>query len=57
MTVGATFEMSNTSSIDVGYAHLFVDEVKVNNTEQGNTLKGEFDPTVDILSVAANWRF
>jgi long-chain fatty acid transport protein len=57
LTVGATFEMSRTSSIDVGYAHLFVDEVKVNNTEQGNTLRGEFDPTVDILSVAANWRF
>jgi long-chain fatty acid transport protein len=57
ITVGATFELSDSSSIDVGYAHLFVDEVKVENTEQGNTLRGEFDPTVDILSVAANWRF
>lgn len=57
LTVGATFEMSATSSIDVGYAHLFVDEVEVNNEEQGNTLRGEFDPAVDILSVAANWRF
>lgn len=57
ITVGANFEMTDSSSIDVGYAHLFVDEVDVNNTEQGNTLRGEFDPTVDILSVAANWRF
>lgn len=57
ITVGANFVMSDSASIDVGYAHLFVDEVEVNNTEQGNTLRGEFDPTVDILSVAANWRF
>ncbi len=57
ITFGANFELSDTASIDVGYAHLFVDEVKVNNTEQGNTLRGEFDPTVDILSVAGNWRF
>lgn len=57
ITFGANFELSDTASIDVGYAHLFVDEVTVNNTEQGNTLRGEFDPTVDILSVAGNWRF
>lgn len=57
VTLGATFGLSDTSSIDVGYAHLFVDGVDVNDTRQGNTLRGEFDPTVDIVSVAGNWRF
>lgn len=57
LTVGATFDLSEQASVDVGFAHLFVDEVEVDNTEQGNTLRGEFDPTVNILSVAGNWRF
>ena len=57
ITFGLNYAFSPTASLDVGYAHLFVDEVRIENTEQGNTLRGEFDPTVDILSVAANWRF
>lgn len=57
LTFGVNFAMSESASVDIGYAHLFVDEIRVENTEQGNTLRGEFDPTVDILSVAANWRF
>lgn len=57
ITVGATFAVSDSATIDVGAAHLMVDEVDIDNTEQGNTLRGEFDPSVNIVSVAGNWRF
>lgn len=57
VSVGATFALSDSSSVDVGYAHLMVDDARIDSTYQGHTLRGEFDPSVDILSVAANWRF
>lgn len=58
VSVGATFALSDSSSVDVGYAHLIVDDARINNTNrQDHTLTGEFDPAVDILSVAGNWRF
>ncbi len=56
-TLGFNYALSSNASIDFGYAHLFVDDVSVNNEEQGNTLKGEFDASVDIVSVQGNWRF
>lgn len=57
LAFGFNYRFSADSSLDVGYAHLFVDESKIDNTEQGNTLIGEFDATVDIFGVQGNWRF
>ena len=54
---GFNYAWGEDLSIDVGYAHLFVDDVSINKTEQGNTLKGEFEASVDIFTVQANWRF
>jgi long-subunit fatty acid transport protein len=47
-------------AVDVGYAHLFVDETKINNSESappGATLTGSYDSSVDILSVGLVWDF
>ena len=57
LSFGFNYAMSPDASIDFGYAHLIVEEVKIESTEQRNTLKGEFDPSVDILAVSGNWRF
>jgi len=56
-TFGFNYALSPNASIDFGYAHLFVDDVSIDNAAQGNTLKGEFDASVDIVSVQGNWRF
>lgn len=57
LSFGLNYRFSPDRSIDFGYAHLFVDESKIDSTEQGNRLIGEFDATVDIFGVQGNWRF
>lgn len=57
LSFGFNYRFSADNSIDFGYAHLFVDESKIDNEQQGNTLVGEFDATVDIFGVQGNWRF
>jgi len=54
---GFNYAWSDDLSLDVGYAHLFVDDVTIDRVEQGNRLKGEFEATVDLLAAQANWRF
>lgn len=54
---GFNYAWSNDLSVDVGYAHLFVDDVTIDRVEQGNRLKGKFEASVDLLAAQANWRF
>lgn len=56
-SVGLNYTLSENASLDFGYAHLFVDDVSIDNKEQGNTLKGEFEASIDIFTVQGNWRF
>lgn len=58
LAFGAGFKPARGITVDVGYAHLFVDESKINNTNiTGHTLVGEFDNSVDILSAQVVWAF
>ena len=54
---GFNYAFRSGLSIDVGYTHLFVDDVSINTVEQGNRLRGDFEASVDLLAVQANWRF
>jgi len=64
---GVGYRHSDKLSFDFGYAHLFIDDPKINNTSAdsssipGSTglhrLTGEFDADVDILSAQVNWIF
>lgn len=47
---GAQYQLSRQSVIDVGYAHLFVKDAYLDKTENGITLTGSYDASVDILS-------
>lgn len=47
---GAQYRLSGKSAIDVGYAHLFVQDARINKTESGVVLTGTYDASVDILS-------
>ena len=50
-------------SIDFAYAHLFVDDARINNTTTNLppganfTLTGEFDSTTDIISAQMTYKF
>jgi long-chain fatty acid transport protein len=61
VSVGLTYLVSSTISVDVGYSHLFIDDAKIDNTLEtdtdglNSTLTGEYEGEVDILSAQLNW--
>lgn len=55
---GASYRHSDRLHFDVGYAHLFIDDTPINNTNATNaTLVGEYESSVDILSAQVRWQF
>jgi long-chain fatty acid transport protein len=56
LTFGASYKLSDTLSIDAGYAHLFVPDTKINRIgATGETLVGEYESDADILSAQIRW--
>ena len=47
---GAQYRLSRKSAIDVGYAHLFIRDAAIDKAENGVTLAGNYEASVDILS-------
>lgn len=61
LSFGASYSPTKQLTIDAGYSHLWVEDAKIDEdyallTSIG-TLKGDFDSSVDILSVQATWKF
>jgi len=67
LSFGATYRYSPELTFDVGYAHLFVDDPKLNGVPDNHdpseaptgahNLSGDYDAAVDILGVQVNWKF
>jgi long-chain fatty acid transport protein len=65
LTVGARWRPSENLLVDAGYAHIFVDDANIALTREqtglppafSSTVIGEYDSSVDILSVQATWTF
>lgn len=58
LSAGFNYAVSPTASIDFGYTHILVDDIDVDITnDQGHTLTGDFDASVNILAVQGNWTF
>ena len=71
LSFGTTYHYSRDISFDFGYAHLFVDDPKLdsvsdnydptqpypNNLTGYHTVSGDYDASVDIIGVAVNWKF
>ena len=57
VSVGFNYAVSDNASVDVGYAHLRVDNSEIDKVEQGNRLKGEFAAHANIFGLQGNWRF
>ncbi len=63
LSFGFNYILNKEMSIDVGYSHLFIDDVPINNTFESSvptlaaTLTGEYEASVDIISVQFNWQY
>jgi len=62
VSLGATYMHGENMSWDFGYSHLFIDDARIENTlETGTgldaTLIGDYDASVDIVSVQFNWKY
>lgn len=67
IAVGASYQPSPSLSFDFGYTHIFMNDPRINDTEVttgslarlpiGNTLRGEYDANIDIVSAQVQWNF
>lgn len=60
VSLGASYQMSSSSKIDIGYSHLFISDVKIDDNQlaDGNgQLKGKYEGSADILSLQYTHNF
>jgi long-chain fatty acid transport protein len=58
LAIGSKYALSKQTTLDVGYAHLFVKDASINQTKalQG-TVAGNYENSVDILSAQLSFQF
>lgn len=59
LTGGFNYRFSDSFNMDVGYAYIDVDKASIANTnpQTGHRVEGNFDSSVNIIGVQANWFF
>ncbi len=57
ISIGASYQSSPNLAFDIGYAHLFVSDTPINNTNSFGTITGTYKSHVDILSAQLRWTF
>ena len=64
LSLGATFMQNKTMSWDFGYSHLFIDDAEIENQFESSTapaleatLIGDYEASVDIVSLQFNWKY
>lgn len=64
LSFGASYQIDEDLSVDVGYSHLFFNDTEINNELESDasnnikaTLSGSYDASVDIVSVQLNWNY
>ena len=61
VSFGAGYDFNPNLTLDVGYAHLFLDETPIDNdgaeSPGSTTIRGEYDSGVDIFSAQLSWHF
>ncbi|MCQ4163857.1 OmpP1/FadL family transporter [Tahibacter harae] len=58
VTVGLGYAPSDSTTIDFGYGHIFVNDAQVDTrTATGDRLRGEFESSGNLLGVSAQFRF
>ena len=56
-TIGAGFEPMENMLIDVGYAHVFVDDADINRADKGVPLVGTYELDADVIGAQMSYRF
>ncbi|MEJ2633456.1 MAG: outer membrane protein transport protein [Acidihalobacter sp.] len=60
LSLGVGYHVTKKSTVDVGYTHIWFNNVKINNTTEGtykNTLTGTYTGSVDMVGVQYSHRF
>ena len=58
MALGASYNFTEALRADLAYAHLFVNDSKTEVSDAtGNTIIGEWDASIDIVSAQLSWAF
>lgn len=59
LTGGFNYRFSDAFNMDLGYAYINVDKASIANVnpQTGHRVEGNFDSSVNILGVQANWAF
>lgn len=60
LALGVGYDLSDRSGLDIGIAHLLVQDTHINNTLEGSlthTLTGDYASSVDIFSIQLRHRF
>ncbi|MDH5632212.1 MAG: outer membrane protein transport protein [Gammaproteobacteria bacterium] len=60
ISVGLGYRYSKNINIDAGYAHLIINDAKIDNTTEGalaHTITGSYEASVDIVSVQLTYEF
>ncbi len=56
VSVGVGYQINQSFGVDVGYAHLFMDDPRINHTTStAGNIAGEYDTDVNILSAQLVW--
>lgn len=56
LTFGASYQLTESLSIDTAYAHIFVPDTKINRVgSTADTLTGDYESDADILSAQLRW--
>ncbi len=58
LAVGASYNYSKNIVLDAGYTHLFVNDPNISDIDdKGYSLVGDYEASVDILSIQMRWLF
>ena len=59
LSFGYGYKVSDSFGYDLGYSHLFFDDININNTDASfsHTLTGSYDVAVNLFSAQFNWNF
>ncbi|MEI2636466.1 MAG: outer membrane protein transport protein [Methylotenera sp.] len=63
LSLGASYQMSPASKFDIGYAHLFISDAKIDDDQNtaiegfNGRVRGDFEGSVDILSMQYTHNF
>lgn len=60
VALGLGYQVNDHIGLDVGFAHLFIDETPIDNTSEsagGTTIRGVYDTDANLLSAQFNYKF